>query len=516
MKHPVFHARYRCVGGAVFVSLMAATSAPALTADELWAAWQKDYTTLGYEISTGGQSRAGDTVTITDLVLTQKDSETDSEGKTIASRTQLEIPSVALTEQPDGTVLAKTSPTITAHSESRIDTSAPVSVTIRVDQQDANALVSGTPEALAYKFDAPKVTVTLVDAQTTKADGGAAPSPVAFAMTLQGIKANYATALADGLQKQASHVTIDSLSMNGSGTDDESGASYAIAATMNDMEGNNASTLPEGVDISDLGAAVAKGASVSFSGSYGTASLQISQSGDAKSMQISATSQSGTTSGAMSSDGFIYKAAAQNPHIELQKSPDPSLPVPMSADLSQISTEFSFPLAQADAAQPFSGKVTMTGLTVSDSVWALLDPNRKLPRTPADLSVDLGGMARISGDLFGPQTAPAQSAPVEIDRVDINNVHLSIAGLTLDGKGGATVDNSAGTPVPSGAVDLSLTGANALMDNLVSIGLAQQQQSMIVKMMLGLYAVQAGPDAYTSKIEMKPTGEILANGQRIR
>jgi hypothetical protein len=39
---------------------------------------------------------------------------------------------------------------------------------------------------------------------------------------------------------------------------------------------------------------------------------------------------------------------------------------------------------------------------------------------------------------------------------------------------------------------------------------------MFVGMMLGLYAVPAGDDLYTSKIEFKSGGEILANGQRIR
>jgi hypothetical protein len=67
-----------------------------------------------------------------------------------------------------------------------------------------------------------------------------------------------------------------------------------------------------------------------------------------------------------------------------------------------------------------------------------------------------------------------------------------------------------------GAIDLTLTGANKLMDNLVAAGLVPEDQIMGARMMLGLFAVPTGDDAMASKIEFKEDGGIYANGQRIQ
>ena len=69
---------------------------------------------------------------------------------------------------------------------------------------------------------------------------------------------------------------------------------------------------------------------------------------------------------------------------------------------------------------------------------------------------------------------------------------------------------------PLGAVDLKLSGANKLMDGLVAMGVMPQDQVMFAKMMMGMYAVPAGEDLFTSKIEFKEGGHILANGQPIK
>jgi hypothetical protein len=70
-------------------------------------------------------------------------------------------------------------------------------------------------------------------------------------------------------------------------------------------------------------------------------------------------------------------------------------------------------------------------------------------------------------------------------------------------------------PKPVGAVDLSLTGGNRLIDTLVAMGVVPEDQAGFARMMLGLYAVPSGEDALTSKIEFKEDGGIYANGQRV-
>ena len=98
---------------------------------------------------------------------------------------------------------------------------------------------------------------------------------------------------------------------------------------------------------------------------------------------------------------------------------------------------------------------------------------------------------------------------------------VTAVGASLTGKGAFDVDTMAlmmsqGMSGAEGALDLSLTGANGLMDKLVAMGLVPQDQVMGVRMMMGMFAVPAGDDAFTSKIEVKKDGQILANGQRIK
>ena len=444
---------------------------------------------------------------------------------TITTRSEIDIPRMDLREQGDGSVVVTMAPTITARSDVTRTGDDPVSVRLRVDQQDLITLVSGTPEALDYRLTAPKVTVTLIDdtpapkagAKPEAAPKGStpAPSPTEFVLTLGGIASNYATKTVDGRQTQTSDTKVATLDVKAAGSDDETGVSYTLSATAANLAGSNQATVPAGTDMTDMGALLAQGASFAFSGTYGAASLDVTQTTEGKPMEIVASAQSGAVNGAMSAAGFRYSAQSQHPHLAVTQAPDSLLSAPMSADLEATSAEFAFPVSQNDQPQPFTGKIALNGLTLSDSVWAMFDPAQKLPRTPAELVIDLGGTAKVSNDLLTSAPLPEAGMPVTVESVALNRLHLSLAGLDLAGTGAATIDNGSGTPVPAGSVDLSLTGADALMSNLVAIGLIEQQ-TMIVKMMLGLYAVPAGTDAYTSKIEMKPTGEILANGQRIR
>jgi hypothetical protein len=68
-----------------------------------------------------------------------------------------------------------------------------------------------------------------------------------------------------------------------------------------------------------------------------------------------------------------------------------------------------------------------------------------------------------------------------------------------------------------GEINLTLDGANALIDKLTGLGMLPQSQAMNVRMMLGLFARPgAGPDNLTSKIELREDGTIHANEQRLK
>ena len=109
-----------------------------------------------------------------------------------------------------------------------------------------------------------------------------------------------------------------------------------------------------------------------------------------------------------------------------------------------------------------------------------------------------------------------------LNAVTIQELLVSAAGAKLTGTGDFAFNNDDltsfdGMPAPSGEANLSLTGANTLMDKLIEMGLMSDDDAMGARMMMGMLAVPGeGEDTLNSKIEISEDGKILANGQRIK
>jgi hypothetical protein len=62
---------------------------------------------------------------------------------------------------------------------------------------------------------------------------------------------------------------------------------------------------------------------------------------------------------------------------------------------------------------------------------------------------------------------------------------------------------------------LYINGINGLVDKLIQMGLIPEDQAMMPRMMLGMFATPVGDDMLTSTIEVNAE-YVLANGQRLR
>ena len=69
---------------------------------------------------------------------------------------------------------------------------------------------------------------------------------------------------------------------------------------------------------------------------------------------------------------------------------------------------------------------------------------------------------------------------------------------------------------PEGKVTVNLNGANALMDNLVAMGLIPEGDLMMPRMMMGMFATPVGDDMLETVLEVNDQGHVLANGQRLQ
>jgi Uncharacterized protein conserved in bacteria (DUF2125) len=230
-------------------------------------------------------------------------------------------------------------------------------------------------------------------------------------------------------------------------------------------------------------------------------------------MAANVTAAGGGVNIKMAQDGMAYGGNGGATQMNVTGS---QIPFPVDISLAESAFNFVLPVTKSDAPQPFAMLVKVIDLTVSDAIWDMVDPTKQLPRDPATVVVDASGMATMLIDLMDPANANSQAMPGQLDQVSLNALQVKVAGAELTGSGAATVDNSAGVPKPVGAVDLKLVGANALIDKLVAMGLIPEDQAMGARMMMGMFAVPAGEDELTSKIEFKEDGGIYANGQRIQ
>lgn len=498
-------ARLKSAGAAgIFMVLLGTAVAHAdVTAEQVWEAWQGQYTALGYEIATGASNRNGDTLALRDIVLTMT-----QEGSTMA----MTIPELDFVDQGDGTVTVTFSDEITATSKTSMATmegQPTLSMDMKIRKSDALALVSGTPEALSYKFTVPEMEVEM--AQT--ASGGTPTAPVTMLFSLSGIAGVYDVNRANAAQNYVTSFTAAGMTLTASGTDPNSNGTFALEGHLADLSMTSEGAMPDGFTAQDLGAAIAKGMKATGSLRHGMAEYTMEATDGNGPTNVAGSTQSGTLDFAMAPEGLRYAATGQKSSLTVQAA---QLPVPMRADFDDTSFEIAFPIAKSETPVPFAAKIGLLGLTVSEELWAMFDPQAKLPRDPANLVIDLTGTARPLLDFFSPEMAQSQTPPAELNSLDINKVQIAVAGADLSGTGALTFDNTMGMPMPLGAIDLSLSGANKLMDNLVAMGLMPEDQVMFGRMMLGLYAVPAGDDLMTSKIEFKEGGEILANGQRIQ
>ena len=111
--------------------------------------------------------------------------------------------------------------------------------------------------------------------------------------------------------------------------------------------------------------------------------------------------------------------------------------------------------------------------------------------------------------------------PGEINSAVLSDLTIRAAGAEITGNGAFTFDNSDlqtfdGLPRPEGEVNFAINGVNGLVDRLIQMGLIPEEQAMMPRMMLGMFATPVGDDMLTSTIEINSEGHVLANGQRLR
>jgi hypothetical protein len=495
--------------GVCLAALTLASAAHAdVTAEQVWQDWKDYYASLGQTVTAASEARDGDTLVVTGVSMVQ-----DQNG----TRSEATIAEVKLREMGDGTVEVTLSNDIPVKVTAAPADGPPAEISMNLSHQDLRLLASGVPENMVFDFTASELRMVMDEMMV---DETAPPFRMEFVATGNTGRHN---SVKDAGRTVTSEFAADKISVVMTGADPETSGTFTMNGDMNGLTGAGTVVVPEGVDMQDVNAAVQAGFAVDGKFNYADGKFTMEGAGPDGSFKADSSGGAGNLAVRFGKDGLAYGGEAVDSRFSVTT---PQLPFPVEMELAQSAFNAVMPLSKSETAQPAALLIKMVDLKVSDELWNMVDPGQQLPRDPATLVFDVTGALKPLIDLLDPEAAAAfeggmaegaaPAAPFEVSEAKINQLQVKAVGAELTGTGAMTFDNSAGMPMPLGSIDLSLTGANALMDKLTAMGLIPADQVMGFKMMLGMFAVPAGEDALTSKIEFKEGGSIFANGQQIQ
>jgi hypothetical protein len=277
-----------------------------------------------------------------------------------------------------------------------------------------------------------------------------------------------------------------------------------------------------GSNIMNLSEAVRNGLSFVFEtqGGASTSTAETTMNGDVINSQ-STTAGPQTASFSFDEDGL--KAIGEGSDFQMVMNDPLIFPGDLEFGIEQLTMNYDVPLNASEETQDFRIATSLQGVTLGDTIWNLFDPAGQLPRDPAEVSFDVTGNGTNGTDLLDFIAMSQSFAPpmIEIDDVTIENLRISAAGAEATATGAMTFDwtdfqTIPGIARPEGQVTVNLNGANGLMDKLAAMGIIPEEELMMPRMMLGMFATPVGDDMLETVLEVNSEGHVLANGQRLQ
>ncbi|MFW8635891.1 DUF2125 domain-containing protein [Cribrihabitans pelagius] len=482
-----------------------------LTAQEVWDDWKSYLNTTGYAVE-ATETLSGSTLTVSGLTMTAGEAAEESSAR-------ISLPQIRFEENGDGSVsvlLPAGMPVAFAFTGPEDD----VSGTLIYGHDGSPVTVTGDASEMTYAYAAPELTLDLKDLQ---ADGEVIPPEAAqFSMALQEVTAE-TTMKADGTRSYGQQLSAAALTYHLAFVDAENDAKGSFKGALEGLAFTGSSSIPEGLETADMAALLDAGAGFdgrfTFTGGNGA----IAGTGEGESFAMETRSGGGAVDVALNAEQLTYGLSQQDAELNISGT---EMPFPLSLRMAEAGLRLMMPVSGTGEEQDFALGVTLRDFALPEMFWGMIDPTGVLPHDPATLVLDLAGKVTLLFDIFDPESiAPVESGsqpPGELNALTVKELRLSAAGAELTGTGDFTFDNEDlesfdGMPAPSGEANLMLTGANALLDKLIQLGVMSDSDAMGARMMIGMLAVPGeAEDSLTSRIEITEDGKILANGQRLK
>lgn len=467
-----------------------------VTPEDVWQSWQNTSKSMGQVITAESAERDGDTLIVSNITMSSTTPDAQMSGTMAELRFR---------DAGDGTVLVEMPPEypITMTLPAGAERPEPVEIALDISQEGAILTASGDPAAVNYDLTAPNMKIKL-----NRIDGVAAQNLTVEA-TLADIKGSYAT---DAAATMTSDFTVGGIALAVVGSDETS--EMRLTSAIKDVAMTSKGTMIGALSGPDFMAALTEGAYTTTQITYGSADFDVEMTAEEGPSTAKGTTESGLISAGLGAEGLDYAISQKG--LAMTITAAQSVVQNMSMKVDETAFAIKMPLVQSDVAQPFVLQTKLTNMTLSDDIWAMFDPKAALPRDPMNLVIDTEGMMKIT-EAVTPSSENPSELPAQFDSITLKELQLSVAGAELTGTGSGKMDYpAAGEPLPSGTFDLKLTGANALMDNLVTAGFMAADELMMPRMMLAMIGVPdpAGGDSLISKIDIKEKA-VFANGQKL-
>ncbi|WP_168222902.1 DUF2125 domain-containing protein [Oceanicola sp. D3] len=479
----------------------ASPAAWSLTAEEAWEAWVGIAAEYGEEVTAANTSKSGNVLTASGVSVSMEMEELNLSG---------DLGDVTFTENGDGTVAIAVPSAFQMMMVADPEYGEKVELTLDFAMEGLDMTASDADGGgAAFSYDAPTMTFTLGDMTV---DGEAVP--INFVGTIGGSTGTY-TKAGDIV---TSVFNADSLKIDFDGRDPEGEGRGKGTISMADI---SSTSTGKGqlifMDPEAIPELLKSGASVQGSTKVGATTFAIEGTDAGESFAISGDMDGGTGSVKLDADQVLYAVSYTGFDMTMSGS---EIPLPeVTVGLGETSFNMIMPIAQSDAPKPYMLAVGLKDLTIADGIWNMFDPGTVLPRDPATLTFNLAGTGNWLIDILDPEAmANPQGMPGEIHSLNISDVLLKAAGAELTAEGTFTFDNTdlmtfGGMPAPDGTLRAKLSGANGLLDKLVTMGYVPADQANGVKMMSGMFFRPGdGPDVLTTEIGVSPDGTVSANG----
>lgn len=477
-----------------------------LSAQDVWEAFSKQLSAYGEMQSDVTQS--GGTLTARAITLS-----TDVEG--LRSETALSG-AISFQENTDGTVSILFPTEMSAKlTVSGAAAAAPTTVTYSFSQQGMEVTASGEPGNISHEFSAPQLSYVL---------NGMSVNGKSMGGTLQlDLTNTVGSWLSTGqsVTEIIADYTIDAMLVNANFTDPATQDEIKFTAQVEELAAQSENTIPDGLQSMTPQAMFASGFGVAAQLDYGAVSYGADVTSKGQNTKVLGSIEQGNLNVAVNGDQVRYATTFKQVDVSGGVAGLPLPPVEIHLDSSSFN--LLMPLAKTDAARDFGLAISLEGFTVSDFIWAMLDPAQQLPRDAANVVLALKGTGNWLVNIFDTDALENSTAvPGKVESLSLEALKVTIAGASLTGDGAFTFDNGdlatfGGVPRPEGTLNLALKGGITLLDKLTAMNIVPQQQAFGIKAMSGLFARPGpGPDELISRIEIDPTGRVLANGQPIR